>query len=222
VKNLQRRLQAFLDKHIYPNEQRFDDEIEQNRWSPTRIVEELKLKARAAGLRNLFLPDSEQGAGLTNLEYAPLCETMGRSIMAPEVFNCSPPDTGNMEVLARYGTPEQKGRWLNPLLAGEIRSCFAMKIRICAACSANHRLTDRALCTGWLSAIRNTLLLVFRVRRSRRPRKFRNTRAVKRWRKTMNANRPRLVIEEIMLHRKRCPVPNTTGVCPRRPYDRPA
>jgi acyl-CoA dehydrogenase len=126
VKNLQRRLQDFLDKHIYPNEQRFHDEIEENRWSPTRIVEELKLKARAAGLWNLFLPDSEQGAGLTNLEYAPLCETMGRSIMAPEVFNCSAPDTGNMEVLARYGTPEQKERWLKPLLAGEIRSCFAM------------------------------------------------------------------------------------------------
>ncbi len=126
VKNLQRQVQAFLDKHIYPNEQRFYDEIEENRWSPTRIVEELKLNARAAGLWNLFLPDSEQGAGLTNLEYAPLCETMGRSIMAPEVFNCSAPDTGNMEVLARYGTPEQKERWLKPLLAGEIRSCFAM------------------------------------------------------------------------------------------------
>ncbi len=126
VKNLQGRLQAFLDESIYPNEKRFYDEIEQNRWSSTRIVEELKLKARAGGLWNLFLPDSEQGAGLTNLEYAPLCETMGRSVMAPEVFNCSAPDTGNMEVLARYGTPEQKERWLKPLLAGEIRSCFAM------------------------------------------------------------------------------------------------
>ena len=126
VKDLQRRLQVFLDEHIYPNEQRFYDQIEQNRWSPTRIVEELKLKARAAGLWNLFLQDSEQGAGLTNLEYAPLCEMMGRSVMAPEVFNCSAPDTGNMEVLARYGTPEQKERWLKPLLAGEIRSCFAM------------------------------------------------------------------------------------------------
>jgi acyl-CoA dehydrogenase len=126
VKNLQSRLRAFLDEHIYPNEKRFYDEIEQNRWSPTGIVEELKLKARAAGLWNLFLPDSEQGAGLANLEYAPLCETMGRSVMAPEVFNCSAPDTGNMEVLARYGTPEQKERWLKPLLAGEIRSCFAM------------------------------------------------------------------------------------------------
>jgi acyl-CoA dehydrogenase len=126
VKNLQRRLQTFLDEHVYPNEQRFHDEIERDRWNPTRIVEELKPRARAAGLWNLFLPNDENGAGLTNLEYAPLCELMGRSHMAPEVFNCSAPDTGNMEVLARYGTPEQKERWLKPLLAGEIRSCFAM------------------------------------------------------------------------------------------------
>ena len=126
VKDLQRRLQAFLDEHIYPNEQRYYDEIEHSRWKPTRTIEELKPKARAAGLWNLFLPDSEQGAGLTNLEYAPLCEMTGRSPMAPEVFNCSAPDTGNMEVLARYGTPEQKEQWLKPLLAGQIRSCFAM------------------------------------------------------------------------------------------------
>jgi acyl-CoA dehydrogenase len=126
TKELQRRLLAFMDEHIYPNEQRFADEIDANRWQPTRIIEELKIKARAAGLWNLFLPDHENGAGLTNLEYAPLCEIMGRSTLAPEVFNCSAPDTGNMEVLARYGTPEQKQRWLKPLLAGEIRSCFAM------------------------------------------------------------------------------------------------
>jgi acyl-CoA dehydrogenase len=126
VEGFRRRLHAFLDEHIYPNEQRFHDEIERNRWLPTRVVEELKPKARAAGLWNLFLPESEHGAGLTNLEYAPLCEIMGRSHMAPEVFNCSAPDTGNMEVLARYGTPEQKKQWLAPLLAGEIRSCFAM------------------------------------------------------------------------------------------------
>ena len=126
TKDLQKRLAAFMDEHIYPNEQRFTHEIERNRWSPTRIIEELKPKARAAGLWNLFLPESEHGAGLSNLEYAPLCEIMGRSVMAPEVFNCSAPDTGNMEVLARYGTPEQKERWLKPLLAGEIRSCFAM------------------------------------------------------------------------------------------------
>jgi acyl-CoA dehydrogenase len=125
-KELQQRLQAFMDEHIYPNERRFHDEVERNRWAPTRVIEELKPKARAAGLWNLFLPNDEHGAGLTNLEYAPLCEIMGRSHIAPEVFNCSAPDTGNMEVLARYGTPEQKARWLKPLLAGEIRSCFAM------------------------------------------------------------------------------------------------
>ncbi len=126
VKDLQKRLTAFLDEHIVPNEKRFYQEIEKDRWAPTRIIEELKPKARAAGLWNLFLPHDENGAGLSNLEYAPLCEIMGRSTMAPEVFNCSAPDTGNMEVLARYGTPEQKERWLKPLLAGEIRSCFAM------------------------------------------------------------------------------------------------
>ncbi len=126
VEDLQRRLRAFMDEYIYPNEQRFQDEIERNRWSPTAVMEELKPKAHAAGLWNLFLPDDQQGAGLTNLEYAPLCEIMGRSMMAPEVFNCSAPDTGNMEVLARYGTPQQKERWLKPLLAAEIRSCFAM------------------------------------------------------------------------------------------------
>jgi acyl-CoA dehydrogenase len=126
VKSLQQRLRAFMDEHIYPNEKRFYQEIENDRWAPTKIIEELKHKARAAELWNLFLPDDDQGAGLTNLEYAPLCEIMGRSILAPEVFNCSAPDTGNMEVLARYGTPEQKERWLKPLLAGEIRSCFAM------------------------------------------------------------------------------------------------
>jgi len=126
VKDLQKRLTAFMDEHIYPNERRFEIEIATDRWSPTKIIEELKPKARAAGLWNLFLPDHDGGAGLTNLEYAPLCEIMGRSVMAAEVFNCSAPDTGNMEVLARYGTPEQKERWLRPLLAGEIRSCFSM------------------------------------------------------------------------------------------------
>ncbi len=126
VKDLQRRLQAFMDEHIYPNEQRLRDEVERDRWLATAVIEELKPKARAAGLWNLFLPNDEHGAGLTNLEYAPLCEIMGRSPRAPEVFNCSAPDTGNMEVLARYGSPEQKERWLKPLLAGESRSCFAM------------------------------------------------------------------------------------------------
>jgi acyl-CoA dehydrogenase len=126
VKELQHRLKAFMEEHVYPNEQRHHQEIERNRWLPTKVIEELKPKARAAGLWNLFLPESENGAGLTNLEYAPLCEIMGRSHMAPEIFNCSAPDTGNMEVLARYGTPEQKEKWLKPLLAGEIRSCFGM------------------------------------------------------------------------------------------------
>ena len=127
VKELQKRLTAFMDEDVYPNEKTFYREIDEgDRWQPTAIVEELKKKARAAGLWNLFLPESEYGAGLTNLEYAPLCEIMGRSAMAPEVFNCSAPDTGNMEVLERYGSPAQKERWLKPLLEGEIRSCFAM------------------------------------------------------------------------------------------------
>lgn len=126
TKELQNRLQAFMDSHVYPNEEEFQSEIAQARWKPTRIVEELKAKARHEGLWNLFLPHDENGAGLTNLEYAPLCEIMGRSHIAPEIFNCSAPDTGNMEVLARYGTAEQKEKWLKPLLAGEIRSCFAM------------------------------------------------------------------------------------------------
>jgi acyl-CoA dehydrogenase len=126
AKQLQQRLQRFMAAYVYPNERRFHEEVERERWKPTKIVEELKSKARDEGLWNLFLPQDPNGAGLTNLEYAPLCEIMGRSHMAPEVFNCSAPDTGNMEVLARYGTPEQKEHWLKPLLAGEIRSCFAM------------------------------------------------------------------------------------------------
>ncbi len=126
AKELQQRLQRFMAAYVYPNEQRFHEEVACERWKPTKIIEELKSKARNEGLWNLFLPQDPNGAGLTNLEYAPLCETMGRSPMAPEVFNCSAPDTGNMEVLARYGTPEQKEKWLKPLLAGEIRSCFAM------------------------------------------------------------------------------------------------
>jgi acyl-CoA dehydrogenase len=127
VKELQNKLQIFMDQHIYPNERTYYAQTHgPTRWQVTPIVEELKPKARAAGLWNLFLPDSEYGAGLSNLEYAPLCEIMGRSPLAPEVFNCSAPDTGNMEVLVRYGSPEQKERWLKPLLAGEVRSCFCM------------------------------------------------------------------------------------------------
>ena len=125
-RGLRERLIAFLDAHIYPNEARFHEQVSANRWEIPAIVEELKAKARAEKLWNLFLPDSDHGAGLTNLEYAPLCEVMGRSPLAPEVFNCSAPDTGNMEVLARYGTREQQDRWLAPLLDGRIRSCFAM------------------------------------------------------------------------------------------------
>jgi acyl-CoA dehydrogenase len=127
-KELEERLRAFMDAHVYPNEKRFYAELAEDgdRWRPLPVIEELKEKAKAAGLWNLFLPESEHGAGLTNLEYAPLCEIMGRVPFAAEVFNCSAPDTGNMEVLVRYGTPEQKARWLTPLLEGEIRSAFCM------------------------------------------------------------------------------------------------
>ncbi|AWI52364.1 acyl-CoA dehydrogenase [Aquabacterium olei] len=128
---LQQRVQAFMDEHIYPNEARYHDEVEANRqrgnpWQPTQVMEDLKAKARAAGLWNLFLPESAYGAGLTNLEYAPLCEIMGRSHIAPEAFNCSAPDTGNMETLVRYATEAQRKQWLEPLLEGRIRSAFAM------------------------------------------------------------------------------------------------
>jgi acyl-CoA dehydrogenase len=132
VKDLQKRLIAFMDQNIYPNEKAFHDEIEANRakgnpWVPTKIMEDMKEKARAAGLWNLFLPESKYGAGLTNLEYAPLCEIMGRSShFAPEAFNCDAPNTGNMEVLVRYGSPAQQEAWLVPLLEGKIRSGFAM------------------------------------------------------------------------------------------------
>jgi acyl-CoA dehydrogenase len=132
VKGLQAKLERFMEAQIYPNERRFHDEVEANRakgnpWVPTRLIEELKPKARAEGLWNLFLPSSPRvPGGLSNLEYAPLCEIMGRVHWAPEVFNCSAPDTGNMETLERYGSEEQKRRWLDPLLAGEIRSAFLM------------------------------------------------------------------------------------------------
>lgn len=129
VLSLQKKLTQFMEDYIYPNEQLYEEYVNQqnNRWETVPpIIEELKEKAKAQGLWNLFLPESEYGAGLTNLEYAPLCEIMGRSHIAPEVFNCAAPDTGNMEVLVRYGTKEQKEKWLNPLLNGEIRSCFSM------------------------------------------------------------------------------------------------
>jgi len=126
VTELQNRLRAFMDEHVYRNEARYYHEARGDRWQPSPVIEELKPKARAAGLWNLFLPASERGAGLGNVEYAPLCEIMGRVLFAPEIFNCSAPDTGNMEVLERYGTAEQKQRWLEPLLDGRIRSGFAM------------------------------------------------------------------------------------------------
>ena len=131
TKDLQARLSAFMAEHVYPAESRYHDEIEANtragkRWTPVTVIEELKPKARAAGLWNLFLPDSDQGAGLNNQDYAPLAEMMGAVPWSSEVFNCSAPDTGNMEVLVRYGTEEHKKRWLEPLLAGQIRSAFAM------------------------------------------------------------------------------------------------
>ena len=131
TKALQAKLTAFMDEWVYPAEAQFAAEVDANRragnaWVPTRVIEGLKEKARAAGLWNLFLPESEHGAGLSNLEYAPLCEIMGRSPIGPEAFNCGAPDTGNMEVLVRYGSAGHKEQWLAPLLRGEIRSGFAM------------------------------------------------------------------------------------------------
>lgn len=129
VKELMEKLNHFMEEYIYPNENVYEKQLaeQENRWCQVPpIIEELKGKAKEQGLWNLFLPDREYGAGLSNLEYAPLCEIMGRSLIAPEVFNCSAPDTGNMEVLVRYGSEKQKEKWLIPLLNGEIRSCFAM------------------------------------------------------------------------------------------------
>ena len=164
TKELQNRLQAFMDSHVYPNEEKFQAEIAQARWKPTRIVEELKAKARHEELWNLFLPHDENGAGLTNLEYAPLCEIMGRSHIAPEIFNCSAPDTGNMEVLARYGTAEQKEKWLKPLLAGEIRSCFAMTEPDVASSDATN-ISASIVADGDSYVINGAQMVVLRCRR---------------------------------------------------------
>jgi acyl-CoA dehydrogenase len=131
TQELQAQVRRFMEEHVHPNEQRYWDELEANtaagkRWTPLPLIEELKPKARTQGLWNLFLPQSEYGAGLTNQEYAPLAEIMGRTPWASEVFNCSAPDTGNMETIVRYGTPAQKKQWLEPLLDGRMRSAFAM------------------------------------------------------------------------------------------------
>jgi acyl-CoA dehydrogenase len=128
TEELARRIQAFTEEHIYPAEDAFEHELNSkpSRWVPTRIMEDLKAKAKAQGLWNFFLPQREYPDGLSNLEYAPLCEIMGRSPIGAEPFNCSAPDTGNMETIIRYGTAEQKAKWLKPLMEGEIRSCFAM------------------------------------------------------------------------------------------------
>ncbi|SEF78637.1 acyl-CoA dehydrogenase family protein [Bosea lathyri] len=149
VSDLISRLRAFMSEAVYPNERVYFDQAagSEDRWTSPPIMEALKAKAKAAGLWNLFLPDHGGGAGLSNLEYAPLCEIMGRSPIAAEVFNCSAPDTGNMEVLARYGTPEQKARWLEPLLAGEIRSGFAMTEPQVASSDARN-ITSRIIRDG--------------------------------------------------------------------------
>ncbi|MGF6959729.1 acyl-CoA dehydrogenase family protein [Paraburkholderia youngii] len=139
ARELRRRVSAFMDEYVYPNEERYHREVaEGDRWQPVALIEELKARSQTLGLWNLFLPDSERGAGLSNIEYAPLCETMGRVHWASEVFNCSAPDTGNMEVLVRYGTPEQRKEWLEPLLRGEIRSAFAMTEPLVASSDATN------------------------------------------------------------------------------------
>ena len=160
VKSMQARLLAFMDEHIYPNEARFFQEIADNRakgnaWIPTKIVEELKPKARAAGLWNLFLPKSPRAPqGLSNLEYAPLCEIMGRVPFAAEIFNCAAPDTGNMETFERYASEELKDQWLEPLLRGEIRSAFLMTEPAVASSDAtNIQCSIRQFLRYWLVVV---------------------------------------------------------------------
>ena len=138
------QLVAFMDAHVYPAEAVYAEQHDNSddRWTPPPIIKELKKKAKAEGLWNLFLPESEHGAGLSNYDYAHLCEVMGRSAIAPQIFNCAAPDTGNMEVLARYGTPEQQEQWLKPLLNGDIRSCFSMTEPAVASSDATNICTE--------------------------------------------------------------------------------
>ena len=139
VKVLMEKVEKFMDDHIYPNEEAIAEEIDSgDRWQPSKIMEDLKSKAKSQDLWNLFLPESDRGAGLSNYEYGHLCEIMGRSAYAPEAFNCSAPDTGNMEVLERYSTEEIKEKWLTPLLAGQIRSAFAMTEPLVASSDATN------------------------------------------------------------------------------------
>ncbi|GGA63266.1 acyl-CoA dehydrogenase [Nitratireductor aestuarii] len=170
TKELLERLQAFMDTYVYPNEKRYHEEVAANRWVTPPIIDELKEKAKEAGLWNLFLPESEHGAGLTNVEYAPLCEVMGRVHFSSEIFNCSAPDTGNMETLIRYGTEEQKAQWLPQLLNGEIRSAFAMTEPDVASSDATNiessivRDGDDYVLNGrkwWISGVANERCKVF-------------------------------------------------------------
>ncbi|RQP22131.1 acyl-CoA dehydrogenase family protein [Piscinibacter terrae] len=175
TEELRQRVSKFMDDHVYPNEQRYWNELEANtkagkRWHPLPLLEELKGKARAQGLWNLFLPESEYGFGLTNQEYAPLAEIMGRTPWASEAFNCSAPDTGNMETIVRYGTPEQKKQWLEPLLDGKIRSAFAMTEPDVASsdatniCARIERQGDEYVINGrkwWTSGAGDTRCKVF-------------------------------------------------------------
>lgn len=170
TKELHERLQAFMDAHVYPNEQRYHEEVAADRWKTPPVIDELKEKAKEAGLWNLFLPESEHGAGLTNVEYAPLCEVMGRVHFSSEIFNCSAPDTGNMETLIRYGTEEQKAEWLPGLLNGEIRSAFAMTEPEVASSDATNvaativRDGDEYVLNGrkwWISGVANERCKVF-------------------------------------------------------------
>ena len=169
---LRERLHAFMDTVVYPNERTYAEQhaSADNHWASPPVMEEMKAQAREAELWNLFLPGSAQGGGLTNLEYAPLCEIMGRSSIAPEVFNCAPPDTGNMEVLERYGTDAQKHRWLEPLLAGTIRSAYAMTEPDVASSDATNirarieRRGDEYIVNGrkwWITGAGNTRCEIF-------------------------------------------------------------